>query len=136
MKKAAVLAATAGLLGTGLMTAAPANAQPWANLIVEACDTSHSGAGDLCLFYNSGYQGSNIGFWGGDVPNLGAYRFITSGNGQGQGVWHNGGSDANYNTIHGAWIIGAGGNNTWVAPNTSNNLGGNSKNLQEQVVWG
>ncbi|MEV4558712.1 hypothetical protein AB0K51_17210 [Kitasatospora sp. NPDC049285] len=135
MKKAAVLAATAGLLGSAFALAAPASATSWGSGIAEACDTSQSVAGDLCLYYNSNYGGSNIGFWGADVPNLGAFTFITAGNGQYQGVWHNGGSDYNHNTVHGAWIYGASGHNTWVGANTSNNLGGNSKNLQESIVW-
>ncbi|GAA2750396.1 MULTISPECIES: hypothetical protein [Kitasatospora] len=134
LKKAAALAATAGLVVAGFALASPASATSWGPAIHEACDTSHSNAGDLCFFYNSNYGGSNIGFWGADA-NLGSYTFLTSGNGQYQGVWHNAGSDANYNTVHGATIYGAGGRTTSVPPNTSNNLGGNTYNVQESFAW-
>ena len=134
LRKAATLVATAGLVGAGFALASPASATSWAGKVVEGCDKSNSSLGDLCLFYNSNYGGSSIGFWGAD-SSLSGYTFITSGNGQGQSVWHNAGSDGNYNTVHGATIYGAGGKATSVPPRTSNNLGGNTYNIQESIVW-
>lgn len=135
-------AVVAGCLSVaGLAVAAPAQADS----SVGTCYRVVAWSGDMCLFYHSGYWGSDTGFWrsntsggntwsfspGGSSANFD--HFNSAGDGQGQGLWHNMGSDENYNTYFTALIGGANGATTTVYPDTSNNLGGNDYNIDEYV---
>lgn len=91
-----VLAATAALAAGGLATAGSASASPTTNCAVAPY-------GPNCIFYSQNYDGSHTG-----VPeNLSnfpvsgstAYRYLSSGSGQGQYLGNNNGSLSNRDNV-------------------------------------
>ncbi|HEU5353589.1 MAG TPA: hypothetical protein VFU65_03980 [Actinocrinis sp.] len=135
-----MIAATGCLATAGAVAATPAHAD-----VVESCYQVFNAYGDMCLFYNSGYGGSNTGFWKSGYigshtrtftsdASAGYDHFYSSGNGQGQRLWHNMSSDENYNTYFTAVIYGANGATTNVPPVSSNNRGGNDYNIDENLT--
>lgn len=133
--------AAAGCMSAVGLAAAPAQA----DTSVGNCYRVVTWSGDMCLFYHSGYGGSDTGFWRSNISggmtwsfsqggsSFNFDHFNSPGDGQGQELWHNMGSDENYNTYFTALIGGANGATTTVYPDTSNNLGGNDYNIDEYV---
>jgi len=87
---------------------APAQTQAQAQLAQKASiqSTEYNGVcevGEVCLYFNSNCQGSFADFYGA-IPDFAGYKFLSAGNGKGQGVKNNAASAKNRDTSHTARI--------------------------------